>query len=65
MNKTQTQTVRIIEVEHCGVGYCPYCIPDSSRKSINYCGAFDAPQEIESRVKTFPKICPLKTVQKI
>lgn len=63
MNKTQTQNTRIIEVKRCAVGYCPHCIPDSSRTSINYCGAFQIPQEIESRVKTFPKICPLKKAQ--
>jgi hypothetical protein len=55
MNKT-----RIIKVKQCGVGNCPFCIPDAIKKSINYCGAFKTPRAIKSRVKTFPLICPLK-----
>lgn len=59
-NTQNTQNTRIIKVERCGVGYCPLCIPDSTRKSINYCHGFKTPRAIESRVKTFPLICPLK-----
>jgi hypothetical protein len=51
---------RIIEVKRCGVGHCPLCIPNDTKKSINYCGAFKTPKAIEARVKTFPLICPLK-----
>jgi hypothetical protein len=57
MNKTQH---RIIEVKQCGVGHCPYCIPDSGSRSTNYCGAFKTPKKISSKLKTFPLICPLK-----
>lgn len=52
--------IRLIEVNQCGVGFCPYCIPDGTKESINYCGAFLKPRKIASRVKTFPRICPLK-----
>jgi len=51
---------RVIIVTKCGIGFCPYCIPDDTRKSINYCGAFKKSVQIEARVKTFPLICPLK-----
>lgn len=51
---------RLIEINRCGVGFCPYCVPDFFRKSINYCTASKNDVQIEARVKTFPLICPLK-----
>ena len=56
--------MRIIEVEKCGIGFCPYCIPDSTNKAINYCAWYQEPKKISSNVKTFPIICELtKTIK--
>ena len=55
MNKLQNS--RHIEVKRCAVNECPYCLPHSSSPRINYCSAIDS--VISTRVKYFPKCCPL------
>ena len=52
--------MRVIEVEKCGRDECPWCIPSSSNKNVNYCGAYATHHpEIKANIKTFPHICPL------
>ena len=54
------KTKRKLIVEHCDTVECPFCFPDSYRKSYNWCHAFGEVKRINSNVKTFPTICPLE-----
>ena len=52
--------MKVIEVEKCGIGECPWCVPDDTRANINRCGAYANHQpEISADLKTFPHLCPL------
>lgn len=51
---------RYIEVRRCAVGECPYCVPDSFRGAVNFCHAYEYPQEVSATLKGFPQACPLE-----
>jgi hypothetical protein len=54
---------RIIEVACCHPDECPYCIPDAYSKQRNWCHCYLVAQNVSSKLKGFPKICPLKEVE--
>ena len=51
--------MRYIEVKKCGPENCPYCMPDPFRSTINHCYALYTTPTLNSKIKTFPKFCPL------
>ena len=56
---------RMIEVKSCCSFHCPFCTPDSYNQAVNYCNYEPDWEPLKiGRVKTFPRSCPLKKVDK-